>query len=107
MSGEAGLRVGLIGIGKSGRTHLAALRSLKDAGFLNIEINAISDIDKVKLKKIGKKFNVPAVYEDHVELINDDNVDVVVGAFDQYIRIVDGMTGAKIHTIYSAKLNHR
>jgi predicted dehydrogenase len=77
LSNEPGLRLGLIGIGKAGRTHLAALKSLKDAGLLNIEINAVSDIDKKKLKKAAKEFNVPAVYEDHVGLINDENVDIV------------------------------
>lgn len=77
MGSEAGLRLGLIGIGKSGWTHLAALKSLKDAGFLNIEINAVSDIDKTKLKKAAKEFNVLTVYEDHLELINDETIDVV------------------------------
>lgn len=77
MGSEAGLRLGLIGIGKAGRTHLAALKSLKDAGLLNIEINAVSDIDKGKLKMTAKEFNVPAVYEDAAALINDENVDVV------------------------------
>jgi predicted dehydrogenase len=77
LSGEAGLRLGLIGIGKAGRTHLAALKSLKDTGLLNIIINALSDIDKSKLKKTAKEFNVPAVYGDHVDLINDENVDIV------------------------------
>jgi predicted dehydrogenase len=70
LSGEAGLRLGLIGIGKAGRTHLAALKSLKDTGLLNIIINALSDIDKSKLKKTAKEFNVPAVYGDHVDLID-------------------------------------
>ncbi len=77
MSKEAGIRLGLIGIGKTGRTHLAALKSLKDVGLLNIEINAVSDIDKSKLKKAAKEFNVPATYDDHMALINDENVDVV------------------------------
>jgi len=77
LSGEAGLRLGLIGIGKAGRTHLAALKSLKDGGLLNIEINAVCDIDKRKLKKTAKEFNIPAIYEDYVALINDENVDVV------------------------------
>jgi predicted dehydrogenase len=77
LSGEAGLRLGLIGIGKAGRTHLAALKSLKDAGLLNIKINAISDIDRSKLEKAAKEFNVPAIYDDHTALINDKNIDVV------------------------------
>jgi predicted dehydrogenase len=77
LSSKAELRLGLIGVGKSGRTHLAALKSLKDTGFLNVKINAISDIDKNKLKNTAKEFSIPSVYDDYVSLINDENVDVV------------------------------
>ena len=77
MSGEAGLRLGIIGIGKAGRTHLAALKSLRDIGLLKLEINAISDIDNSKLKKAKKEFNIPVAYDDYCDLINDENVDVV------------------------------
>ncbi len=77
MSGDAELRLGLIGTGKAGRTHLAALKSLKDAGLLNIEINAVSDTDEGKLMKTAKEFAVPLTYDDHIDLINDVNVDVV------------------------------
>jgi UDP-N-acetyl-2-amino-2-deoxyglucuronate dehydrogenase len=77
LSDKAELRLGLIGIGKSGRMHLNALKSLKDAGLLNIKINAICDIDQRKMKKIAKEFNVATQYEDHLSLINDENVDIV------------------------------
>ena len=77
MSNEARLRLGLIGIGKAGRRHLKALKSIKDAGLLNIEINAVSDIDTNKLKKAAKEFDIPVLYEDPVSLINDENVDIV------------------------------
>ncbi len=77
MSNEAGLQLGLIGIGKSGRTHLAALSSLNDTGLLKIKINAICDIDVGKLKLAAKDFHIPAIYTDYTDLINDQAVDVV------------------------------
>jgi len=77
LSGDAELRLGIIGIGKVGLTHLAALKSLKDTGLLNIEINAVSDSDIGKSKEAAKEFNVPSVYDDHIDLINDANVDIV------------------------------
>jgi predicted dehydrogenase len=50
---------------------------LKDSGLLNIEINAVSDIDKNKLKKAAKDYKIPALYDDYSALIKDENVDVV------------------------------
>ena len=77
MSSEAGLRLGLIGIGKTGRTHLSALTAIKNSGLLRFEITAICDTDKSKAKKIAKEFDIPTVYDDHEDLVNDENVDVV------------------------------
>jgi len=77
LSGDAHLRLGLIGIGKTGRTYLTALKSLKDAGLLNIEINAVSDVNESNLTKTAREFDVPLVYDDYMDLINDSNIDVV------------------------------
>ena len=77
MSSEAGLRLGLIGIGKTGSTHLAALTAIKNSGLLALEITAICDSDKSKAKKIAKEFNIPVFYDNHEDLVNDENVDVV------------------------------
>lgn len=77
MSSEGGLRLGLIGIGKTGRTHLAALTAIKNSGLLKLEITAICDTDKSKAKKVAKEFDIPVFYDDHEDLVNDENVDVV------------------------------
>lgn len=77
MSSEAGLRLGLIGIGKTGRTHLAALVAIKNSGLLPLEITAICDSDKSKAKKVAKEFGSPVFYDNHNDLVNDENVDVV------------------------------
>lgn len=77
MSSEAGLRLGLIGTGKNGRTHLAALAAIKNSGLLDLEITAICDTDTSKAKKVAKEFAIPVVYDNHEDLVNDDNIDVV------------------------------
>ncbi len=77
MSSEAGLRLGLIGIGKTGRTHLVALTAIKNSGLLPLEITAICDSDKSKAKKVAKEFDSPVFYDNHEDLVNDENVDVV------------------------------
>ncbi len=77
MSREARLRLGLIGIGKTGSTYLAALTAIKNSGLLAIEITAICDSDKSKAKKVAKEFDIPVFYDNHEDLVNDENVDVV------------------------------
>jgi myo-inositol 2-dehydrogenase/D-chiro-inositol 1-dehydrogenase len=77
LSSEAGLRLGLIGIGKTGRIQLAALTAIKKSGLLGLEISAICDTDKSKATKVAKEFDIPTVYDKHEDLVNDENVDVV------------------------------
>ncbi len=77
MSGEAGLRIGLIGIGKTGRKHLSALTAIKNSGLLGLEITAICDTDESKAKKFAQEFGVPVFYDNHEDLVNDEKVDIV------------------------------
>ena len=71
------LQLGLIGIGKAGQKHLAALKSIKDAGLLDIEINAICDTDDTNLKRIALEYGIPVFYSNPAFLIRDENVDIV------------------------------
>ena len=71
------LQLGLIGIGKAGQKHLAALKSIKDAGLLDIEINAICDTDDTNLKRIALEYGIPVFYSNPAFLIGDENVDIV------------------------------
>ncbi|MFW9810264.1 MAG: Gfo/Idh/MocA family protein [Candidatus Thorarchaeota archaeon] len=77
MNNEAGLRLGLIGIGKTGRTHLAALTAINNSGLLGFKITAICDSDNLKAKKLAKEFGISKIYENHEDLVNDEHVDVV------------------------------
>ena len=71
------LQLGLIGIGKAGQRHLAALKSIKEAGLLDIEINAICDTDETRLKLTAAEYSIPAFYSNPTSLIDDENVDIV------------------------------
>lgn len=71
------LRLGLIGTGNIGRTHLAALSSLKSAELANISVVAVSDIDSASMKKAARDFNVPDMFENSKDLINSRKIDVV------------------------------
>ncbi|MFW9793864.1 MAG: Gfo/Idh/MocA family protein [Candidatus Thorarchaeota archaeon] len=77
MSSEVRLRLGLIGIGKIGRTYLSALTAIKNSGILRLEIIAICDTDKAKAQKVAHEFDIPIYYDNHEDLVKDENVNVV------------------------------
>lgn len=71
------LRVGLIGTGNIGKTHLIGLASLKEAGLLDVTITALCDTDRPTLEATAGLFEVKNSYEDYNDLVQDENVDVV------------------------------
>ncbi|MFW9925294.1 MAG: Gfo/Idh/MocA family protein [Candidatus Thorarchaeota archaeon] len=77
MNSKAGLRLGIIGIGKTGGIHLAALTAINNSGLLDFKITAICDTDTSKAKKVAEEFGISTVYENYEDLVNDDHVDVV------------------------------
>ena len=77
------LGIGVIGCGGRGGGHLRMLSQLKENGE-NIEIVAVSDIYRPKLEEAAEKFNATP-YDDHLELLNDKNVDIVCIATPDHI----------------------
>ncbi len=78
MSGpDRPLRIGLIGTGNIGRTHLTALASLAHAGLVNVRVTALCDIDKEALESAAQLFDVRRTYTDYQDLVSSDDVDVV------------------------------
>lgn len=69
------IRIGLIGAGARGCSHLEMLQWMKEQGD-NIEITAVCDIYKPHLVRAAQKYNVKA-YSSHQELLVDKNVDLV------------------------------
>ena len=77
MSEKARLGLGLIGIGNTGITHLNALNSMMKASLLDININALCDIDEKKLRKTAQDFEIPAVFSDYNTMVESKDIDVV------------------------------
>lgn len=71
------IRVGLIGTGNIGKTHLTGIAALKEAGLLDVQIVALCDIDSEALQSAAELFEVESLYDDFIDLVNDKNVDVV------------------------------
>ncbi|MCK5239346.1 MAG: Gfo/Idh/MocA family oxidoreductase [Candidatus Thorarchaeota archaeon] len=71
------IRVGLIGTGNIGKTHLIGIASLKEAGLLDVEIVALCDTNEDALNSAAELFEVDTLYEDYNDLVNDERVDVV------------------------------
>ena len=69
--------LGLIGTGNIGRMHLVAITALRDAGLVDVEIQALCDIDEEALKTTAELFEAAQTYEDYNDLINDEKVDIV------------------------------
>lgn len=67
------LTLGIIGCGGVTETfHLPSLKSLR-----NIEVVAISDVDKKKLDRLAETFEISNLYEDPHELINRPEIEAV------------------------------
>ena len=65
------LRIGVIGLGM-GRHHIASYQ-----GHPAAEVVAISDVDEVRLKEIGDKYNIPHRYRTAEEMFAKEKLDVV------------------------------
>ena len=71
------LRIGLVGSGNIGRTHLTAISSISETNLLNVEVTALCDIDEKALSKSAGQFSVPNTFSDYSKLIASDAVDLV------------------------------
>jgi predicted dehydrogenase len=71
------IRVGIIGAnpdrGWAAQAHIPALKSLPD----DFEITALSTTRRESADAARKLFGVPAAFDNHLELVNSPNVDVV------------------------------
>src|SRR4051812_41460615 len=76
-AGAKRIRVGIIGAnpdrGWAAQAHIPALRSLSD----DFEITALSTSRRESADAAGKRFGVPAAFDNHQELMNRPAVDVV------------------------------
>jgi UDP-N-acetylglucosamine 3-dehydrogenase len=76
------LRIGLVGCGLFGESHLAALRGIPYA-----TVVALTDLDEERARSLAARFNVPRVAKDFRELCSLDEVEAVsvVTTEDQHL----------------------
>lgn len=66
------LRVGVIGIGWAGETHLKSYLQLPD-----VQVLALAGLEEDRLASLGEMYNVPHLYPDYQEVIIRDDLDAV------------------------------
>lgn len=66
------LRVGIVGLGWTGWTHLQAYKELPD-----VEVIALAGYEEDRLAKYGREFGVPNLYRDYQDLLARDDLDLV------------------------------
>ncbi len=66
------VRLGMVGVGFIGRTHLDALKHVS-----GVEVTSVCDIDAGRAKAAAKAFDIPHVFTDLSDLLAEDTVDAV------------------------------
>jgi len=66
------VRLGVIGVGLQGQTHLKCYQTLPYA-----QVVAIADVHEQTLREVGEKFAIPAQYRDYREMLSREELDAV------------------------------
>jgi len=66
------IRVGIIGTGQIGKSHLTQYQKVPGA-----EVVAVADINETEAQRVAAQFQVPDVYTDFREMIRRDDIDAV------------------------------
>ncbi|MFH1739083.1 MAG: Gfo/Idh/MocA family oxidoreductase [bacterium] len=77
------LGVGVIGTGGRGNSHLKAIEAISEEA--NLDIVAVCDTYRPRMKQAAEKFKVAKQYMDHRELLADPRVDLVSIATPDHI----------------------
>jgi predicted dehydrogenase len=66
------IRVGIIGVGLIGKTHLDNYAEIP-----GVEVVAAADVNEVELKNVAEKYKIPHIYTDFREMLKRDDLDAV------------------------------
>jgi predicted dehydrogenase len=66
------IRIGIIGVGIIGKTHLDNYAKLDGA-----EVVAICDLNENELKQVAERYSIPHTYTDYSEMLKRDDLDAV------------------------------
>lgn len=74
------LRVGIVGLGWAGETHLKAYQQQPQ-----VEVLALAGLEIPRLHQLGSSYNVPHLYENYRDLIARDDLDIVSVCVPNYL----------------------
>ena len=72
LSSMNSLRLGVVGCGPAGQTHLRALRRVSQ-----IEVTCLADVDAATCEKVASKYSVPRCYQDVHQMLKSEALDIV------------------------------
>jgi predicted dehydrogenase len=73
-------RVGIVGLGWAGETHLKAYKQQPQ-----VEVLALAGLETPRLNHLGSTYNVPHLYENYEDLIARDDLDIVSVCVPNYL----------------------
>jgi predicted dehydrogenase len=74
------LKVGVVGLGWAGRTHLESYLELE-----NVHVVAVADLDGERRTQAAKSYAIPNTYADYEELVGRDDLDIVSVATPNFL----------------------
>ena len=89
------LNIGLIGAGRIGRVHAENLAyRIPEA-----ELVAVADVSFAAAEKLAADYHVPAVFQDHRHILDDNNVDAVAicSSTDTHALLIEEAAAAGKH----------
>ncbi|MGC9522118.1 MAG: Gfo/Idh/MocA family protein [Anaerolineae bacterium] len=66
------IRIGMIGVGQIGKSHLRRYQEIPDA-----KIVALADVDEAEGERVSKLFDIPNIYTDFHKMLERDDLDAV------------------------------
>lgn len=66
------IRIGIVGAGLIGKTHLRNYENIADA-----EVVALCDVNEAEARRVAEQFRVPNIYTDFRELLKRDDLDAI------------------------------
>jgi len=94
---EKPVKAGIIGLGTAGRLHLQPMKKLTDL----VEVAALCDTDEKVLKKTARKYKNAKTYTNHLDLLENDEIEAVHILLPHHLheRIVIDCAKAKKHIL--------
>ncbi|MEW6357974.1 MAG: Gfo/Idh/MocA family oxidoreductase [Planctomycetota bacterium] len=84
------LKVGVIGVGLQGESHVEKFQS-----FDNSRVVAVADINKKRVQQVAKKYNIPHAFSDYRDLLALKDVEAVSIVLPDHLHLEPGLAAAK------------